>query len=409
MTGTLLLALMLSATPPELAHFTGGSIQASFGQKPADVSNGWSAYRTDALYGRADLCCWQSWHAGQPANRGCELSEQDGHWYSRGAGDNTSGRDPRRRQILVLTRQVDAIAQRILTVGSDCPINLGEENLVWLGYQDATLSADWLDSMVNPARRRLSSEALQALAAHAGGRIESRLAAHARSKHTGLASDAIFWLGEARGAPGLRELDLLLEELPHGKTRRQINFALAQNQSEAAADRLASIADEDASERQRADALLWLARSYPDKAVPALNHALIEAKSKKLVEAALHGLSELDTAPGSQSLKDVAGTHPDMDIRGKAMFWLAQGYPDIAVDFLDSVLGNAPPGSLVEAAVFALSQIPAPDSTNALLKLVSNDAYAKPIRRQALFWLAQSNDPKATDALAKLLHRSWDR
>ena len=61
--------------------------------------------------------------------------------------------------------------------------------------------------------------------------------------------EAIFWLGEARGESGLKDLKRLLKELPVGDTRRHINFAVSQSEADGAADLLQKTSESDPSSR----------------------------------------------------------------------------------------------------------------------------------------------------------------
>ena len=409
MIATLLLATALASTPPQLSHFSGGTIESLPGHDPSEAADGWIAYGTDAITGKADLCCWEGWQNGTPIGRGCRLGKASGQWHTGDSDPNTIVKDPRRPgRLLVLGRMEQGVLQEVLAVGQSCPVDLAGQSLTWLGSWDNPRSADWLESAIRPASRRLSTELLRALAYHADGGVETHLSRHARSEHPKLATDAIFWLGETRGSAGLAELETLLEELPQGRVRRQINFALAQNQSEAAAARLASIARADASERQRADALFWMAKGYPEAATPLLTETVTQSHSNKILEAALHGLSELNSDQAVQSLREVALSHQNHDTRGKAMFWLAQSHPAEALSLLTTLLQDELPRALIEPAIFALSQVPPPASTNALLELAADHSRSRAIRRQALFWLAQSDDPKATEALVSMLQEHGD-
>lgn len=402
MIAPMLLGLALVTAPAQTENLAGGSIRTLPEQAPNAVEDGWIGYSTHALPDKLDLCCWKSWHNGNPSGRGCRLGSANGHLQTGASGPSV--RDPRRPdQLLVLGRVADGVLQDLLTVSQDCPVDLGGNELTWLGTWSNNRSASWLGAFLDPEARRLSGEIFRALAFHVEGDIEVRLSAQARAGDADLASDAIFWLGEARGEAGLAQLESLLEDLPPGQTRRQINFALGQNQSSAAAARLVMIAREDPSERQRADALFWMARSYPDSATPLLMETVSHAQSRRLLEAALQGLSELNTTQAVHSLQNIALTHQDFDVRGKAMFWLAQGHPSEALSLLTKLLDEELPKALMEPAVFALSQVPAPASTKALLELATNHSRPRAVRRQALFWLAQSDDPQAADALVSML------
>ncbi len=133
----------------------------------------------------------------------------------------------------------------------------------------------------------------------------------------------------------------LLAELPKGDTRRQINFALAQNQTPAAADLLFEISKTDADPEQR----------------------------------------------------------------GQAMFWLAEEYPREAREWLLEVIRSEQDADVLEQAVFAISQLPGDSGDQVLLSLARDGQTPRAVRRQALFWLAQSDNDASIAALTELLSR----
>ncbi len=183
--------------------------------------------------------------------------------------------------------------------------------------------------------------ALYALALHRSDDAANRLYSIAKDSNAKHGSEAVFWLGEARGEQGFRQLEKLLDELPNGDRRREINFALSQNDSPEAAELLLEIAKSD----------------------------------------------------------------PDPEQRGEALFWLAQEYPQQAEGWLQEVIGTEQDEDILEKAVFAVSQLPGEDSSQMLLDIAQDNQAPRDARRQALFWLAQSDDEEAVDALADLLTR----
>jgi hypothetical protein len=198
-----------------------------------------------------------------------------------------------------------------------------------------------LDWLEEHARSDRDHAALHAMAVHRGKAAGKRLYALAVAPDRDLARDAIFWLGHARGEQGFSLLKKLLKELPEGETRRHINFALSQNDSREAA-----------------------------------------------------GL-----------LHDISRTDADPEQRGEAMFWLAQEYPEPARDWLLEAVNSEQDDDVLEAAVFAISQLPDGAGEALLLELARDNQKPRSVRRQAIFWLANSGSDSGVAALAGLLSK----
>ena len=82
-------------------------------------------------------------------------------------------------------------------------------------------------------------------------------------------------------------------------------------------------------------------------------------------------------------------------MRSGAWFWLAQtGAADSERAIFDA-LRDEPTAQVREEAVFALSQLPAQRSTDALIALVQDGNAERGVRERAMFWLAQSGDDRA--------------
>jgi hypothetical protein len=110
--------------------------------------------------------------------------------------------------------------------------------VTWIGSIDNTAGLDWLEDVARAKGQGSTGDsALMALALHRSSEAGGRLHTLAQETHGDNAGMVIFWLGESRGEQGFEILKQLLAELPKGDTRRQINFALAQNQTSAAAGR----------------------------------------------------------------------------------------------------------------------------------------------------------------------------
>lgn len=456
---TLLLTLLFSA-PANLADAELTIEAMTPVEALANTRNGWLAFEFPMSESRHGPCCWRG-HSGD-AKLGCSLERSQGS-FSLSDGRRIPASDS--AQVYLRMRSGEPDELRIFNTA--CPIDAGNQRVAWLEAVASDASIAFLTAMAGERRESVAHGALQGIAFHGDESAGRELHEIAATRRGDLAEAAIFWLGEARGEAGYRYLAQLLDELPRGDLRRQINFALSQNDTLAAGDLLLRISREDPDDEQRGDALFWLADSEHPRALEALAKALEQDPSKEVAHRALHALAELGSSDAAHLLEQVAGNHRSGEVRGQALFWLGEGYPEQALPVLAAALDD--PGiddDTANQALLALAELerkeaarvlagtarkhPDPDVRSqalfwlaegyprqalpvitealsgesdrevreravfALSQLPDEQAtgallelvrgpYPDPIRKQALFWLAESDDPAALDALEKLL------
>jgi HEAT repeat protein len=119
---------------------------------------------------------------------------------------------------------------------------------------------------------------------------------------------------------------------------------------------------------------------------------------------AMHG----DPSAGDRLEEWVRDGSAADDLRGQAVFWLAQTRPDRGLDAARQ-LARDPNASRKarEKAIFALSQIHRPAATDELIHIArtADDAHT---RGQAIFWLSQQAGKKAAAAIRDAVDRDDD-
>ncbi len=369
----------------------------------------WLAYEVKAQPGVRSPCCWRGdWRkSGQDwSNR-----EQQCNLDTRMNGFGSHHDSPLSEHITVLARIESGQPTRLMTVGDTCPVTGPESTVYHAGMVTAATSNDWLENLVTGSETpdRVGDQALAGIAMTAGDGADALLLDFASENNRDYSSEAIFWMGELRQDAGVDGLLTLYGQLPAGKIRQSINFALSVNGSKRAIDHLVNIATSDDNSRQRGDALFWLSQSDAEdehglEVHRLLRQAIDSDPSKQVGEQALHGLSELETDAAAETLIDVTRHHHSTETRATAMFWLAQAYPEQAEQEILAQMSSLESRKMIEQAVFALSQLPDGQSTDALFKLIHGE-YPKATKRQALFWLAQSDDPRAISQVESLLQQ----
>lgn len=290
----------------------------------------WLVFEMPVIEGTRSPCCWKgSWGAAGEA--GCRLESKHMSYGSRSDS-------PLADKVLVYAEIEQGQVEALRVFGEQCPLDGDGAKVTLLSDVDQPAVLDWLEELANLKK---GDGAMYALALHHSDAAAKRLYTLAKESGKNRRTEAIFWLGEARGEQGFKLLERLLSELPKGNTRREINFALAMNDSPEAAELLFKISK----------------------------------------------------------------TDEDSEQRGQALFWLAQEYPDDAEDWLQEVLDTEQDRHVIEQAIFAVSQLPGDSGSQMLLDIATDKEMSREARRQALFWLSQSDDDDAVAALADLLTR----
>ena len=141
------------------------------------------------------------------------------------------------------------------------------------------------------------------------------------------------------GVRGADSVDYL-ETLAAGGSRRTGNtavMAIALHADSRATDRLIALARDNRNTNVRGTALFWVAQRAGDKAVGTLTLAL-EDPETEVRKKAVFALSQLPKDEGVPKLIDVAGNHRDAAVRIQAMFWLGQSRDPRALAFFEQIL-----------------------------------------------------------------------
>lgn len=89
-------------------------------------------------------------------------------------------------------------------------------------------------------------------------------------------------------------------------------------------------------------------------------------------------------------------------VRAQALFWLAQKAGQKAEAAIVGAIGDDPDTEVKKKAVFALSQMPKEEGVPKLIEVAEKNKNPE-VRKQAMFWLGQSEDPRALAFIEKVL------
>lgn len=290
--------------------------------------DGWVSWRVDAVAGTPDWCCFSPDQPGAQ-RQACNLDQRNNSFGSDG--------ESRTDEVVVYALMQDGQATRVRAYGPACPVRAASA-IADLGKLDSDASARWLATLTVGTRG--DSEALAALAAHAGTVAEDTLAAIATDAGAGKRRlDALFWLGHARGEAGVRRIEPLLSSDPDPKVREHAAFAVSQSGVARRGELLVRQAREDASPTVRSQAWFWLAQSGDARAEGELRTALRAEKSEQVRHQAIFALSQLPDGRGVPALIAVIEDRAlAIDDRKQALFWLGHSESGEALAYLDRVL-----------------------------------------------------------------------
>lgn len=198
----------------------------------------------------------------------------------------------------------------------------------------------------------------------------------------------------------------LLVSLARQSPKRVGNNAiavLALQQGDQAGRALEGLSAAGEADRVRRDATFWLTQTRGAQGFAAVQRLLEDRQtSRKLRRHAVFALSQSDEAGRDAALIALGREDYDPEIRGEALFWLAQVSPGTAEPALVAAARGAD-FRIADKAIFGLSQLPAGRAVPALSALARDRGLSRKVRKQALFWLSQTDAEAAMPEMDRLL------
>jgi hypothetical protein len=151
-------------------------------------------------------------------------------------------------------------------------------------------------------------------------------------------------------------------------------------------------------------ALHWLTGVRPADSVSLLDSFLNGSTSRKLADAALSALAMHQEPAALDRLIHAAREGETTQVRGQALFWLAQRAGEKAVGVISEAITRDPETDVKRRAVFALSQLPRDEGVPLLIQVARTNTNPA-VRKQAMFWLGQSKDPRALKFFEEILFK----
>ena len=295
--------------------------------------DGWVAYHVAMVAGAGAPCCY-SGGIGELKKSECNLDTRRGTVVS---NDSASGPAA---ELSIYWHTGNGKLDQVRAYAADCPVTSGEA-IRWIDPVDAKDSIAATAAWVGESHSRRNSEGVVALALHADDSATAELISLAdEARHVDLRKEAIFWLGQARGAEGAYFVEAVAKGDGNSEVREHAVFALSQSDEKDAYERVRRISREDRSGEVRGNALFWMAQMKDPRAAADIDAALTTETSEDAREQAIFALSQLDDGVATPALiKVIRGNYP-RSAKEKALFWLGQSGTDEAIAFLDEVLSR---------------------------------------------------------------------
>jgi hypothetical protein len=147
----------------------------------------------------------------------------------------------------------------------------------------------------------------------------------------------------------------------------------------------------------------WLTRVSPADSVAYLRSAA-SGNSRSVSSGAILAISLHADPAADRALISMAHDYPSPNVRGDALFWMAQKAGSKMASEIAGSIENDPNTQVKKRAVFALSQISNGDGIPQLIEVARTNRNPV-IRKEAVFWLGQSKDKRALEFIEEVLTR----
>lgn len=297
------------------------------------ASDGWVAYRVPMVAGVDPPCCY-SVHDGTPTKKGCDL---DGRGWSFGTDHN----DPAVAldgTLSMYFRVEHGRVEGVRAVGASCPVRT-VGTVRWINPVDPANSVAMLSSLLDRKAADAENSSLVALAYHADASATRALTMRAERSHPFKEREqALFWLGQTRGAEGADVVEHYATTDADPKLRAKAIFALAQSKAPDAYAHILTMAHNDPAEDVRGEAFFWLAHIDDARAKDDIIASLKTEGSDRVREQAVFALSQLHNGAADDALVAVLRGDYPRAVKKSALFWLGQSGTPQAMAYFDEAL-----------------------------------------------------------------------
>lgn len=358
--GLAIIVLSISLAAAQKPNITNAKVQeqsAGQGLKPAidsiisrQAAPLWIGYKVPAARKERTMCCWDPVSATRSRDSncclGCRMNSDEGGGFT-GTDSNCSPPEPVPYAFVFLRAESGHIT-RARVFSADCPLDFAGLPLYWLEAVNPDQSVSLLADMAQKAdnagedgryHQDLSHQAVMAIAMHDSPAADQALERLIQpSAPLSLRENVAFWLGIERGTSGLDLLRKYGVQDKDERFREKVTFAISQSKEPEAIKDLIGMARNDPSGEVRGQALFWLAQIGGRKEAEQITSSIANDPDTEVKKKAVFALSQIHNGEGVPLLIQVARTNPNPAVRKQAFFWLGQSRDPRALDFLEEVL-----------------------------------------------------------------------
>jgi hypothetical protein len=153
----------------------------------------------------------------------------------------------------------------------------------------------------------------------------------------------------------------------------------------------------------RKRALFWLAVLRGSEGADITSSVMFSDPDSEVREHAAFALSQSKSPRVTPDLIRLGNSDKAGGVRAKAWFWLAHTGAQDAEHAIGVALRKDPDEEVCEQAVFALSRLPGERAAKALISIAEDRSLSREQRKRAVFWLSQSESDSAQAYLEKVL------
>jgi HEAT repeat protein len=315
-----------------LAAYANAAPAADTLESRVKQADGWVAWSVPMVADAGAPCCFSGNHHNWQRT-GCNLDDRD-----RGFSTTDDPRPPTTGTLTVYAHVARSRIDDVRAFEASCPVRSNGEirHLDGIAQPDSIdLLSKWMDGP-DGVHDEL---ALAAIAYHADGMATHVLASRAEAAHPRKErEDALFWLGQARGADGAAIVERVATTDGDPKLREHAIFALSESHAGDPYARIHAISQSDPSDHVRSQALFWMAQMNDARAAADITAAISRETSGDVREQAVFALSQLDGEKGDEALIALMRGNYPRDVKKQALFWLGESGSPKAMQYFDEAL-----------------------------------------------------------------------
>ena len=273
--------------------------------------------------------------------RGCSLDARPKGYHLNASTRDASASD----RLDVYVRFAAGEAVDLRAYDGACPVHSASPPIE-LAAVSPESSVRWLvaqsvaEQRSRGSKAALADSALTAVALHATPAATAALIdLSAAARPEALRRSATFWLGQARGEAGIERVLALSRGAEADAFLEHLAFVLSQSELPQARTGLSALADAGRSDEVRGSALFWIAQAGWQDAEPRILAVLADDASPALQEKAVFALSQLEKGADEALIRVLEGRYPRA-AKKQALFWLSQSDSELAFAFLDRHLSE---------------------------------------------------------------------